>query len=139
MRRFLWAPALLLAGCGGNPPGIAEDSQPVETLVVLRGGEAAEVPGTPLRLSFLAVPADSRCPIDLVCAHAGEAIVEIAAADGSSFTKLLRLNLYQEPHAAEVAGYLVRLTRLEPDRRVGVPVPLGDYQAVLSVVMLVTG
>jgi len=134
MSRWLWASALLLVACGRNTPGIAEGTQPSESVVVLRGGESAQVLGTPLRLTFRGVPVDFRCPSDVVCVSAGDATVEIAAVSRNSFSKLLLLHAYQQPQQDEIAGYVVRLEGLEPLPRAGIRLPLEDYRVTLNVV-----
>lgn len=47
--------------------------------VEMRVGESAEFASHDLRLTFEAVRSDSRCPVDVNCIRAGEAVVVFAA------------------------------------------------------------
>ena len=78
------APALLLAlsiGCSGSPthPSALPIGQPFE----LRMGAMATLDGD-VRVIFLDVYSDSRCPMDAMCVAAGQAMVEIAFAQLSN-------------------------------------------------------
>ena len=51
-------------------------------------GETVTVDGTDLSLTFAAVPRDSRCPRDVTCIVAGEAVVVLEARLGGQETEL---------------------------------------------------
>ena len=85
--------ALLLAlsiGCSGSPtqPSLLPIGEPFE----LRMGARAILDGD-VRVFFRDVHSDSRCPIDAICARAGEAVVEIALAQQSNSIPPLTLSL----------------------------------------------
>jgi len=52
----------------------------------LAPGDAATVSGVGLRMQFVQVTGDSRCPADAVCILGGDAIVRILAYDGGTAT-----------------------------------------------------
>jgi hypothetical protein len=82
---------------------------------------------------FHGVLADSRCPVDVVCIVAGDAIVELTVTSTETFGAVLRLHTTQESQESEVAGYRVRLERLEPERRAGDSPSQADYRVTVTV------
>lgn len=67
--------ALALAACAADTP--MRPSRPVEARVVLAPGEVADVAPAEIRIRFVGVLGDSRCPADAVCIQGGDAIVRI--------------------------------------------------------------
>lgn len=111
-------------------PGLELDHLPPTTLV-MRVGEIRSVGD--IRIRFVGVPEDSRCPIDAQCPWAGNAVVHLNAehALGEAPAYPLRLNTGMEPRSAEAYGLRVTLVALRPDRRAGIPVDPRDYRAEL--------
>ncbi len=72
-------------------------------------------------MTLTAVPADSRCPINVQCVWAGDATVELsvrpgcymAGCEASSAAVVLHTNL--QPRAARALGYQVQLLSLLPE------------------------
>ena len=62
----LGAGVVLLAACGSSP-----DVPSLPAVVTLAPGEAARAES--VRVTFVRVTSDSRCPINAICASAGEA------------------------------------------------------------------
>jgi hypothetical protein len=50
----------------------------------LAPGEMARIEATPLRLQFLHVSGDSRCPADAICIQGGDAMVHLRVRSGLS-------------------------------------------------------
>jgi hypothetical protein len=127
---------LASAGCRGpvepravsNPP--LEFSSPTE--VVLKIGQEARVDAL-LRLDFLGVPEDSRCPAVVECFWAGDAAVAIAVSlgMGPSFPDTLHTTL--DPKAVLFGGYTITLVELTPYPQVPGPIPPADYAARFKV------
>ena len=74
----------MLAGCATDSPG--SPGGPVNEKVVLAPGETASVSGAGVRVRFLGVTGESRCPADALCIQGGDAIVRIEAAPASGGT-----------------------------------------------------
>ncbi|MCR4403843.1 MAG: hypothetical protein NUW06_00860 [Candidatus Acetothermia bacterium] len=103
--------ALSLAGCDGllgGWPVRAELGEPF----TLRVGQTAAVEG--LRVTFLRVLQDSRCPVDVVCIWAGNARVELELAASSHGRTTVELNSSLAPREATFGSYLVRYVDLRP-------------------------
>jgi hypothetical protein len=117
----------LAAACGDRavlgPTGV---SSPAE--VVLRVGQEVRV-DSDLRLTFLAVPEDSRCPTHFECFWQGDGAVAIAyaAGTGPSFADTLHTAL--DPRAAQFAGYAITLLALTPYPDNSFAIPAGRYAA----------
>jgi hypothetical protein len=124
-------------GCGGTDPGPVAGEQiqgaPVvadlEGRVRLAPGETARLAGGTVFLTFLGVEGDSRCPIDAVCVHEGNAGVEVRVRAGSGPSRTLVMGTHQEPRQVEAGGMVVVLETLEPAPRAAEATPAGDYRA----------
>lgn len=74
--------AVVSLGCGspsgaGAPERSASVSVALAQEFPLRPGETAQLHGANLRLTFVEVLEDSRCPIDVVCVWAGNAKIQL--------------------------------------------------------------
>ncbi len=109
-------------------PAVAIDRQ-----FALAEGQTAAIDGTPLRVQFLRVSGDSRCPADALCIQGGDALVHIRAearGDAADY----ELHTGNSTHAAAVhAGFRIELTRLEPYPFSSRTIAPGDYRATLTV------
>ena len=114
-----------LTGCSSSPS--APGDVPVGREFVLKPGESATVEGTDLRITFQSVVEDSRCPVDVTCVHAGDAVVALAVGDHP-----LQLRSNSEPEEV-VGGHILRLERVDPKAYSDRTIPPGDYRAVLKV------
>lgn len=122
--------ALLVAACGlSTGPGTAGEDGP--QTVELAVGEEASVPGTVVRVAFLGVEEDSRCPVDVTCVWEGDAAVRLGLTAGSGPTHLHVLHTALEPEAVDFNGLRVTLVEVAPEPREGEPVPVDDYVVTL--------
>lgn len=86
MRLYLVLP-LILAGC--TSPGAAEETGP-DRIATLAPGETIALSGE-VRLRFVSVESDSRCPPRVQCIHAGEATLLFELGPASGGRHALRL------------------------------------------------
>lgn len=136
-RGLLAVAALGAGGCGAAEPGpvAGEEFQgspvvaAVDGRVRLAPGETARLAGGTVFLTFLEVESDSRCPIDAVCIHEGNASVAVRVRAGSGPSRTMTLGTHQEPRQVDVGGLVIRLERLEPAPRAAESTPPGDYRA----------
>jgi hypothetical protein len=101
-------------------------------------GRAVTFDAGRLRLKFLRVASDSRCPRGVDCVWAGnaEVLIEVGSKGGRG-KMILRLNTNaSQERAAEdkYLGYTVRLLELTPYPREGRKTKPGEYIATLLVV-----
>lgn len=120
-----------LAGCEASSQVLAANISlgVADTTFALRVGQEARVGGTVLRIAFLAVTEDSRCPTQVMCIWAGNAAVRIGVAFGTGPTVPYVLNTFSDPHAAELGSYRVTLLRLDPYPVQPAPIPADRYVA----------
>jgi hypothetical protein len=118
------------ASCASNPtrPTAIVLGQPFD----LRPGDSARL-ADGLAIRFDGVRSDSRCPIDVQCVSAGDAIVAIAVSlpAGGRVDR----ELHTRPDLAEtvVNDYTIRLTSLTPSPRTDRPIRPDDYIATLII------
>ncbi len=126
-------PFLLLA-CAGTPSG-GDGGVQQATLgedVTLAIGQRTVIDGGALEVRFDGVPEDSRCPVDVQCITAGNAVARLRLAAGGD-AQTVELNTTVGPKEATHAGYTVRLVALRPEQTSGLRVTRGEYRAVLQV------
>jgi hypothetical protein len=75
--RYGFVLALLLAATACMDKNPSSPTVPLNQQFELAPGQSANVEGASVRVSFLRVLGDSRCPADALCIQGGDAIVEI--------------------------------------------------------------
>ena len=82
VQRFLWFVCLLgVTACDGGPSGPTVDLNERFTVAV---GDTATLDSPRVRLEFVEVSGDSRCPADALCIQGGDAVVRLRATAGTS-------------------------------------------------------
>ncbi len=133
------AAALAVSACTTPNTGItasgpsASDVIAVDRDFELKSGQTARVDGTAITVSFVGVPEDSRCPVDVQCVWAGNGAVSLVLTDDTGARNNAVLHTTLSPRSVRVARYEVSLTGLKPDPRQGSPIPLANYVATLRV------
>ena len=132
VRAFLTVICLLVAtGCDEASP--AGPTARLNQQFTLAPSEVAEIDDTTLRVQFLRVSGDSRCPADAVCIQGGDALVHIhVAGEGSSADYELHTG---DSSRATVThqSMRIRLVDLQPYPFSNRTVAPGDYRATLIV------
>jgi len=118
-RRFTLSRALaitfVLLACDETPTAPSPKSVRLGESFDLKVGETARLEGDSLILTFNAVRSDSRCPVDVTCIQAGEAVVVFdARAEGSERRELV----FDVPPGGgdeeRFARYRIRIVELRP-------------------------
>ena len=117
---------LLLAACSHVTPQ-AVGIVPGEDFT-LSVAESAALPGDGL-LEFAQVVSDSRCPVDVQCVWAGDAVIALRASDVNDSASL-RIHT-GGPRTALFGNWEVELVELRPSPREGIALTQADYEAVL--------
>jgi hypothetical protein len=120
----------LATGCDEKAP--TGPTVPMNQPFTLAPGETASIEGMSLRVQFLRVSGDSRCPADAVCIQGGDALVHIrVSGDGSS---QYELHTGDESRAAIThAGFRIELTNLQPYPFSSRTIQPDEYRAMLRV------
>ena len=132
------AAALVLSACTNTShpdgPGVVTGIQvDAGREFEISAGQEAQVRGTPLTVRFSGVTNESRCPSDVQCVWAGNAVVNLTIAAAGSGSSDVGLNTTLDPKSTTFAGYRVALTGLKPYPRSGATITPGSYVATLEV------
>jgi hypothetical protein len=140
MARYVVAATCLLAAAACGRPGDPVDASSTERRVEagdtvrLRVGEVVELGGTNARVTLAAVPADSRCPVDVTCVWQGDAHVRLEGTAPTTPTmEPIDLHTTLDPKEATFAGWRIRLLDVAPQRTQQDNVRQQDYSVLLAI------
>jgi hypothetical protein len=125
--------ALCLLAMTACDESVTGPTVPLRERFTLAPGEAARVEGRGLRVEFLRVSGDSRCPADAVCIQGGDALVHLRASDGASSAEY-ELHTGDSSRARVThAGLVIALVDLQPYPFSSRTIAPGEYRATLTV------
>ncbi|MBZ0114423.1 MAG: hypothetical protein K8J08_18315 [Thermoanaerobaculia bacterium] len=110
-------------GCNDSPTAPVTDSE-----VTLSIGQTVRIAAG--ELTFEQVPEDSRCPVDVDCIWAGDALVVLRLRSDLSATPV-ELHTGIEPRATRLGDTLVELIGVVPQPVSDSTIPQGAYRATL--------
>ena len=129
------AAAVFTATCATTPPDPSTPEAPLGPEFTLRSAESVRIAGTALVLTFDRVTEDSRCPTDVNCIWAGNAVVRLATrVAGVTHGPIELHTTTADKRETPVDGYRVQLVRLMPTRTQGTTITQDQYIATLTVV-----
>ena len=134
---FLILVAIL--GVGSTTITAAHKQEPIreESLrrdtVDLRKGLQKTVARGELKIKFVAVLEDSRCPLGVNCVWAGNAKIQLRVTDRRGRTKLMELNTGGEPRGDRIGRYAINLVNLTPLPKPNEKFGQSRYTARLSI------
>jgi hypothetical protein len=132
MPRFVLALCLLLATACDEKSSLGPTVLLNERFA-LAPGEVAVVESAGLRVQFVRVTRDSRCPTDAVCIQGGDALVHVRASDGGTPADY-ELHTGDSSRAGVRHGSLrIELVELQPFPFSSRAIAPGDYRATLFV------
>jgi hypothetical protein len=102
-----------------------------QTPIVLKPGQQRTVSG--LKIKFISVEEDSRCPENARCVWAGNARVKIEVTSKRLGTKVFEMNTFSGPKGNQLDGYAINLEGLSPGRKTSDPIRPSSYRATISV------
>ena len=123
--RFRMLAAGLLVSCASTLTQVASGSD-----FELEPGKTVQLAGTGVRVTFLEVASDSRCPVDVVCVTAGDAEIRLSVV-GEGEDRTVSLHTMQEPRGATIGAVRLELTGLVPSPRSTVTIPPQEYRATI--------
>jgi hypothetical protein len=110
----------------GNVQTEAKTDETVKVTI----GKSTKADRGRIKIQFLSVLEDSRCPRDATCIWSGNARIRIAVSKGSE-SRIVELNTDLDPRVHRIFGYRVQLSDLNP--RNGDPASQNAAAAVISV------
>jgi hypothetical protein len=121
---------LFAIGCAEKTP--TGPSVPLNQQFALAPGESATIRDTSLRVQFLSVSGDSRCPADAICIQGGDALVHIRAGEGGMANYELHTG-DQSRAGITHSGFRIELVNLQPYPFSNRTIQPGEYRAMLRV------
>jgi hypothetical protein len=104
-----------------------------EQVVEVRVGREVSVAAHRLKIRFLAVREDSRCPEGVQCIWAGNARIRLRLSGAKGRPATVELNTMTEPREIVYAKYTIKLTNLAPRPVRDVKPKERDYVATFAV------
>jgi hypothetical protein len=126
----------LACGCGAQsaiaPPRAGAVIVDLDESFEIEVTERRSVQDTDLRIAFVGVADDSRCPEGSDCSGPGNAQIQLALS-GNRTNTTVTLNTRKEPRSVEFSGYEIVFESLEPEPEAGEVLGPQDYEATLRV------
>lgn len=82
-----------------------------------------------LKIKFISVVEDSRCPTDTNCIWAGNAKVQIKVSNSKGASKTFELNMNLEPNIVSFADYEIKIINLTPQPASNIRINRNGYTA----------
>jgi len=143
MRRVLYLIPFAIAGvtaCSSSSEDVLNADPDAAAVVAergqtfeLRAGQTARVGTGGLVVGFRGVATDSRCPVDVVCAWAGDAEMRVPVTIGRMAWTSLALHTTLEPRSAKFRDYTITVVGLRPEPRSGQTISPERYVVTLRV------
>lgn len=106
-------------------------TQPSKSVAVKVNHEKS-IARTGMRVKFVEMVEDSRCPKDVECIWAGNAKIKVRVSKNGR-SKIIELNTGIENKDAQFAGYEFKLTGLTPEPRSNIRINRSGYVATIEV------
>ena len=123
----LIAGMLFMVLAAGAMPVFAKQGQTVEVLinkqVAAQGG---------VKIAFVELVEDSRCPVDVDCVWAGNAKIRVRVTKNGR-SKVIELNTMSGKALPEFGGYKFKLMGLTPEPRSNIRINRNGYKASIQV------
>lgn len=86
-----------------------------------------------VRVKFLELIEDSRCPTDANCIWAGNARIKVQISKHGQRAKTVTLNTGVNPQSVLFGGYQIKLTSLTPEPRTNIRIRRDGYVATFTI------
>jgi hypothetical protein len=121
---------LCVTGCDEKSP--AGPTVPLNERFTLAPGQVAVIDDADLRVQFVRVTDDSRCPADAICIQGGDALVQVLASDGDDSTTLGLHTGDSSQASAVYRGVRITLVELQPYPFSSRTIEPEEYRATLT-------
>lgn len=132
--------AILTAGCVSASQPLPATTGTAGTVQVsvgrdfqLAAGQSVRVNGTPIAVTFRAVGMDSRCPSNVQCVWAGDAVINLGLSSTTAASQEAAPHTTLDPRFADYAGYRVKVIGLAPIPNSGSTITAASYVVTLQV------
>ena len=122
----------IIAALGFAVTGVAQ----VPESVIVKAGQQRTAMRSKLKIKFVAVTEDSRCPIGTNCIWAGNARVKFEVINKGGGRKTIEVNTSAGPKGDQFDGWAIELVSLTPAPRVNVILKPKNYVAKFTITRL---
>lgn len=112
---------------------VAENDVQIDQEFRLRVGQEVSLRDTKLKIKFVSVVEDSRCPTGVDCIWHGNGKVQIDIKKSNRKPMSLTLNTYMAPQESAYGNYIVKLLQLSPYPASGKTISPDQYEATLII------
>ncbi|CAN5452975.1 hypothetical protein BH10ACI1_BH10ACI1_16050 [soil metagenome] len=112
--------------------GFSADAQNTER-VQLRVGKQKTVTTDKIKIKFVSLIEDSRCPEGTQCVWAGNAKIKIKVTNKAGKSEFFEINTNAGVRGATFGGYAINLEELTPSPKVNVRINRYQYTATFSI------
>jgi hypothetical protein len=119
-----------VAGCDDGSPSVP--TAPIDMAFVIAPGETTAIKDTSIRIRFVGVSGDSRCPADALCIQGGDALVRIEVLSFGGGAKGYDLHTADTRPVVD-DGLTIGLVQLAPYPFSGRTIQQSEYRATLRV------
>jgi len=102
-----------------------------EQKVSVQVGKSATESHSKIKVEFVEMVEDSRCPKDVNCVWAGNAKIKVKVTKGGN-SKVLELNSNTATKDSAFGGYVLKLEKLTPEPASNIRINRNGYVAVIS-------
>ena len=117
----------------GNPRSKNTPAARIGREFQLKAGHEVTLKSEGLRIKFVEVKDDSRCPSDVTCVWAGTATARVEVSFRGKGRKSLTLSLMNNSAPVAYRNYKISMKGLDPYPRSDRKIPPRDYEATLLV------
>ena len=124
--------SLILVLCAATATGWAQ-RRTAKGAFEVRVGKERKVEGADLKIAFLEVTEDSRCPEGAMCVWAGNARARMTVSTSQGDCAEFALNTHLQPIEFQFGEYTIRLQRLTPAPSIHAELKPSEYKAELVI------
>lgn len=125
--KTLVAALVILLGMTFTASAQAEDT------LKLRPGQQLTAKKSKIKVKFISVLDDSRCPAGVNCVWAGNARIKIELSTRRMGSKIVEINTTTGPLGAQFDGWAIMLTSLTPHPKASGTTPPSRYRAAITI------
>lgn len=134
MKLTLITLALLILNCPGQNSKQASNHAkevPLNQEFTLKVGQQAAIKGEQVKVKFISVLEDSRCPKNVTCIWAGRGRVAVQLTKAHNKGETIELTTDSAASAKDFIGYQVKLVSLDPYPKMAGKLKPADYSLIL--------
>ena len=107
-----------------------------DSTMKVKVGKQKKFSGSKIKVKFMSLVEDSRCPEGTNCVWAGNAKIKVMISQGDGAGETFEINTNLGARGATFGGYAINLTDLTPTPKANVRLNANDYTATFTIARL---